>query len=803
MAYKLIGKDFTPPDVAAKVTGRAKYAEDFRADGMVFAKLLLSPMPHARVRNIDASEALAMDGVFGILTADDLPEIKAPNDPVLTNEPVFVGQPILAVAAIDETTAAAAVEKVKVDFEPLPFAVDPLDSLFPGGPNARTDGNVGGRIPTQEVKWTARDFAAIEDGQMPLGEAALEWQYGDVESAFANAKLVVDESFMTQGHPHHCMEPRTAFAYWENGKVFVYGSSQSQAFVVPGLARYIGVDPSDVIYVAEFCGGGFGSKGGGYPIMSLPAHFSKKINRPVMMRMTRAEEYYIGVGRPAFQGRVKIGFAANGRIQAIDLFIVQDTGPNRGGGDYLSANRAVSLVYQPENMRYRGLPVFTNTAPRGAQRGPGENQIACAIEPLLDKAAAELGVDRVELRKINAPGMDGLAANNRTGERGPVTSARLADALDIGAERFGYADRMQRSGARNGSKVTGIGVGQAFHTAGSNGFDGMARITPDGKIHLHTGVGNLGTYSYASTVRVVPEMLDAAWESCEIHRGDTRNGTPWTLGQFGSNTSFTESRANYAAAMDTKQKLLEIAAMDLGGAADDYELKSERVVSKADASKSMSFADAAKLAVELGGKYSGQEVPEDINDLTKQAVARFAGTGLIGVAKDIRDYEGITPCFTITFVEVEVDTETGKTEVIEMITVGDSGTITHPQSYATQIQGGSVQGIGMAMLERYVYDPQNGMPATHSFHSGRIPSYLDVPAEIAWGAVDKPDPANPVGIKGVGEPPVGSAASAMVSAVSNALGGLVFARTPIVPDMIINAVAGRPQSSKPLSVNTQ
>ena len=181
MAYKLIGKDFTPHDVVAKVTGQAKYAEDFRADGMVFCRLLLSPMPHARVRKIDAAEALKMEGVLGILTADDIPEAPAPLPPMLAKEPMYVGQPILAVAAVDETTAQDAIEKIKVDLEPLPFTVDPLQSIFPGGPAARSDANVGfagfpgiPETPLQTFKWDAAAFAKAGDDKLPEGKAPEE-----------------------------------------------------------------------------------------------------------------------------------------------------------------------------------------------------------------------------------------------------------------------------------------------------------------------------------------------------------------------------------------------------------------------------------------------------------------------------------------------------------------------------------------------------------------------------------------------------------------------------------------------------
>src|SRR5690606_19611128 len=250
MAYDLLGKNFTPPDVHAKVTGKAKYSEDFRASGMAFVKLLTSPMPHARVRNIDASEALAMPGVLGVLTADEVTPMPEPAETILTNEPLFVGHPILALAAETEELAADALEKVKIDYEELPFTVDPLQSLFPGGPDARTNGNVANPgVDLQTVKWTAQDFAAAGDEQLPLGKAAGEWSYGDVDAGFANAALVLDETFVTAGLSHHSMEPRSAMAYWQNGKCFLHASSQSQSFPVPTVARYIGIEPQELVFI--------------------------------------------------------------------------------------------------------------------------------------------------------------------------------------------------------------------------------------------------------------------------------------------------------------------------------------------------------------------------------------------------------------------------------------------------------------------------------------------------------------------------------------------------------------------------
>lgn len=801
MAYKLIGKDFTPPDVLAKVTGKAKYAEDMRADGMVFCRILGSPMPHARVRNIDISEAKKVKGFLAVLTADQVPSFPPPHNPILNSEPRFVGEPILAVAAETELAAAEAVNKIKLDLEPLPFVTDPLESLFPRGPEARTNGNVANvRLKLQKIKWTAKDFAEAGDDKLPMGKPAESWQFGDLEGNFKKSDLIVEETFVTAGYSHHSMEPRSAMSYWQNGKCFLYGSAQSQQFMIFGMSRYVGIKPPQLVYNGAFCGGGFGSKGAPYAEMSIPAHMSKKLGgRPVLMRISRAEEHYIGKGRPGFQGRVKIGFRKDGRILAADMYIVHDNGPNTGFWDFRNAGNSFSIVFQPEAMRWQGISVLTNTPVRGPQRGPGENQTAAAMEPIIAKAARKLGLDQVAIRRINAPDNGGRYG----AKQGPVTSAYLKDALDKGAELFNWDEKKKESGKRNGSKVIGVGVGSAYHSAGASGFDGLVRIMPDGKLHVHSGCGNLGTYSYAATARAAAEALGCNEENMVIERGDSRKGLPFVLGQFGSNSTYTQTRTNWAAGMDAKAKMQEIAAMDLGGKADDYDVTDGKVFNKSDSSKSMSWAKVAQRAIALGGKYSGKEAPKDINPITKWATAGIAGTGLVGVTKDKMPKKGVTPGLVAAFVKVEVDTETGKVEVLDHVEVADCGTAVHPQSLATQIKGGAVMGYGLALSERYVFDPKLGISGRVGMHDSKPPTIMDIPAEMTVDHVGSPDTSNPVGAKGVGEPVQGAAAAAILVAISDALGGHMFNRTPVVPDMIINAAAGRPQSHKPLAVNTQ
>jgi len=798
--YKHIGKDFVPPDILGKVTGKAKFAEDFRADGMVFARLYTSPVAHGRVTNIDTSALDSMDGVVGILTADDVPEVDAPNGAILTNNPAFIGDPILAVAAIDEMTAEEAMSRVKVTIESLPFTVDPLDSLVEGGPDAREEGNIYVRSSEgsgfRTVKWTEQQVNEFRAGQEPSGEFANEWTYGDVEAGFADADIIFEEPFVTTGYAHMSMEPRTSMAYWQNGTCYVHGSAQSQSFWMPGLARLLGVEMKDVVLISENTGGGFGSKIGAYPIAALPGYFSKKLGRPVQLRITREQEYYIGSARVGFQGWIKLGFAKDGRMTAADVFIVEDIGANASGGDGSSAGGAVSLLYDPAAMRFRGLPVLTNTTPRGAQRGPGQNQIAAVMAPLMDRAARELKMDRLEIRKVNA-------VNSETtvyAEQRPVTSAYMKEALEKGADMFDW-DAKYKQTRRNGNKVIGVGIGQGYHSAGTKGFDGLIRITPDGKIHLHSGVGNLGTYSYVSTTRAAAEVLKCDWEDCVIHHGNTEANLPWSSYQAGSVSTFTHTRANYVAALDAVDKLKQITAETLGGSADDYDIDGQQVFLVDNPAQSMTYAAVAARAIQLGGDFSGATYPDDIHEITQRSVQNIAGTGLVGVAKDKLPQDGVIPGLAAAFVEIELDLETGKYDILDYVGIAECGTVIHPKGLDGQMKGGAVWGMGMAGLERHVYDPHNGLPANIGYHQCGIPTYLDVPLETRTSAVDIADPQNPFGARGIGEPAMGCSVAALTSAISDALDGHTFGRTPVSRDMIVNHISELPQSFKPLQTN--
>ena len=808
MAEKLIGQDIAPDDLHAKITGRAKYAEDFKADGMVFAKLLASPMPHCRVLRIDASAALAMDGVFGILTADEVPQSEF-GEQCLTNEPLYEGEAVLALAAVDETTAADAIELIKVDFEPLPFVLSPLDSLRPGSPDARLQGNTTVGRDWVSLKWTEEDFANAPEGSMPMPDTVLdadgevivrkattEWMVGDIEAGFAAADLILDETIVHQSVTHHPMEPRTTMAYWQNGRLFIHTSTQSLVRTRAAVASQLDLDIEDVVMIGEYCGGGFGSKIAGSTIQLVPALFSRKINRPVMLRITRAEETYLGRARPGMQARVRIGFRADGRITALDFYAVGDGGPYAGGDQNASASTA-SLTYTPLNMRYRGVAMRTNTPPKAAQRGPGGAQIIGMLEPLMDKAARELGIDRLALRRLNAP-----EANVEYGPRGStLTSVFVREAIDQGRELFGWDERISRSGQLNGTKRTGIGVGVSPYTAGSRGFDGLLVIRPDGIVQIHQGLGNLGTNSNFDTARAAADVLGIEWDQVEVVFGDTSRHLPWSAVQAGSQTTHAHTRANHAAGLDAKQKLQEIAARDLGGRPEDYDTSDGRVYRRSNPSQGMTLGRAATRAIQLGGRYSGEEFDDNLNDMTKASVTALAGQGLVAAARDTFGGSGGLQSWVVGFAEVELDIETGKVDVIHYTAVTDCGVVVHPRGLGGQIFGGSFQGMGMAMSQKWVFDPVWGVSFAKRLYTARPPGILDVPIDVQWAAVGIPDPQTPVGAKGIGEPCVGAGSAALTSAIADALEGKCLCRTPLSPDVLLSELEGREPAYGPLDLH--
>lgn len=785
--FRHIGKNFNPPDQRAKVTGRAKYADDILIDGLLHAKTVKSPYAHAEVVSIDTSGAEAMSGVHAVLTYEDAPDAGPTGQPAMDGEPLVFGTPVAAVAAEDEYTAAEAVEEIDVEYRVLDHVIDPVETLKPDGPNARSEGNVpirgadGEEIET--IKWDDADFDA--DFPENPGDFTTEWSYGDVEAGFDAADVIIEDVMRAHDVPQNPMEPRSNVAHWNNGTLTFWGSTQSVPMSGAGIAGYLGINPADIRYIANYCGGGFGSKATWYPQMAVPALLSMETNRPVKIRGTRKEEFFWGNARTEELFKYRLGFSNDGTMTAADVSVIANAGAY--SSDALSAigssTTSLSSIYNPENMAIRGIGAFTNTPKKWAMRGPGENQLALTLDPLLDRAADEIGMDRLEFRKsITATHGDPVGP-----DRTPNSSAYLSEALDKAAEEFGYSGRSRR---REGSKVYGIGIGTADHGAGSlAGLDALIVIQNDGTVEVRTGVGNLGTYSYAQGPRIVAETLDVPWEQVRPIWGEMEKSA-FTLGQFGSNTSGTTGLTTKKAADTAIEYMQEIAAEEFGGEPDDFEVAEGAVTNVDDDSQSLTFAEVSQIAVELGGKYSGEEIPLDtLNPITIGSAQDVIGQAMVvfsHTSMDDYDEPATMRAYAVAMSEVSVDLNTGKARVEEMVNIGDCGRVINPQSLEAQMAGGSVMGIGYALSEHASFDEGTGIPYNTDWYTSKTPSILDF-GEIRGGGVDEPDLYGAYGAKGIGEPPYGSAAGAVTSAVRNAL-GTTFHDHPITPDMVLDAI---------------
>jgi CO/xanthine dehydrogenase Mo-binding subunit len=413
------------------------------------------------------------------------------------------------------------------------------------------------------------------------------------------------------------------------------------------------------------------------------------------------------------------------------------------------------------------------------------------IEPIIAKAARKLGVDQVAIHRVNAPeGKAKFGPANPRGQRTYATSAFVKETLDRGAALFRWDARKAQGGKRQGSKVRGYGVATSAFVSGSIGYDGLFVIRPDGRMSIQSGIGNLGTESMSDCHRVSAEMVGIPWEKVDLTWGNTGKNLPWSCVSGGSQTTHAHTRAAHAAGADAVTKLQEIAAKTHGGSPESYKVANERVSGPGG---SMTLAQAAQKAIELGGKYDGHELPENINAFTKASATALAGQGLMGVARDTYKRDGVTHSYVTAFAEVEVDVETGKYHIVDYLAVADVGTVIHPHALGGQVLGRSMLGIAHAIGQHWVYDQHYGLALARRFHYNKPPTILDAPQKMAWDALNIADPETPVGARGIGEPPVGAGFGAVLNAIAAAVGDNVFRRAPVTADMILAALeAGRP-----------
>ncbi len=755
--FRTVGARPIRHDGFDKVTGKARYSADIHLPGMLHGKLLRSPHAHARIRSIDATRALALPGVKAAVTAADLPEVSAEftdqaegamvnygfysRNVIAREKALYMGHVVAAVAATDPATAERALDLIDVDYEALPPVLSAEDALADGAPILHE------RLLTMHSPTLRAGAWGDSDVRTNLANR-FEFRLGDVESGFAQADAAVEREFTTKAVHQGYIEPHAATAQWgSDGYVTVWCSSQGHFSVRDHTSRMLGLPVSRVKVVPMEIGGGFGGKGqGGVYLEPLAAVLSKKTGQPVKIVMSR-EEVFVGTG-PTSGSRisVKMGATADGRITAAEARLVYEAGAFPGS-PVASGCRTMFAPYDIPNALVEGVDVLVNKQKAAAYRAPGSPAAAFAAEQVIDELAAELEIDPIEFRLINT---------SREGSRqvaGPRFQ-RIGNRELLEAAREHPHVRTPLEGQLRGRGVAG---GAWFN--GSGPASAVASINPDGTVSLVEGSPDIGGSRTAMAMHVA-EVLGIPVGDVRPAIADT-DSIGYSSGAGGSGVTFKMGRACYEAAQDAKRQLIERAARIWDVDADDVEYEDAVLRHRQDSELSMSFADLA---------------------------ARLNGSGGPIVGRATVNPSGVGNAFALHIVDVEVDPETGKVEILRYTALQDAGKAIHPSYVEGQIQGGAVQGVGWALNEEYFFGDDGAM-RNSTFLDYRMPTSLDLPM-IDTVIVEVANPGHPYGVRGVGEVSIVPPMAAIANAIHDATGERLT-ELPMSPGVVAGALAGR------------
>lgn len=751
---KFIGKRVGRWKGEEKATGSARYLADIKLKNALVGKVLFSPHAHARIKRIDTSKAEKLDGVFAVVTHADMP--KAPYNPNKLNyliaNPFFevrdthgisdkaryVGDRIAAVAAVDEETAQKAIELIEVDYEVLPPVFDAVEAIKPGAP-------------------LVHDAAA---NNIPF---ALEYPggRGDVEKGFAEADVIIEERFSTARNQISQFEPTAcAVDIDSNGHLDIWSPSQHPFLHRSKLAEYFGIPEGQINWHTPHLGGGFG-KGGSLSIEPVCVALARKAQRPIKMVYSRQEDFFGTETRQRFIVDAKIGFKKDGTITAIDEKILTD------GGAYFSHNGSTTFVhlhafldfYRCENTRAQIRCVYTNVPPTGGVRGYGTFEAYTILEPMIDKAARQLGLDPVAIRLKNVkrtgePSFMGFAMENCT----------LPKMLEDGAKKIGWTEK-KAAAKGSGPRRKGIGVAMMMDVSGAQPICTQERhayikFNSDGSINLIVNACDIGQNLPGTLSQIAADVLGLDFDMVHVVNGDTDTAL-FDTGLHASGGLFQFGNAVKLAAEDAKQKLIKRAARQLEVEPTRLDVADGRVFDRSNPEKSVSVAELAKNSIY---NFSGEH--EDI-----------VGTGHFS-AKDSNP-----PPYAVVFSEVEVDVETGDVQLQKILYLNDTGVSINPTTVEGQIHGGIMQGIGYCLSEDYIFNEKTGRLITDNFNSYRVPVALDMP-QIEVVMYEEADSAGPFGAKAAGHGSIMAVAPSITNAVYDAT-GICIQDAPITPEKIM------------------
>ena len=737
-AYKVIGTRPVRPDGADKVTGRAIYGADMRLTGMLHGKVLRSPHAHARIRSIDTSKAKALPGVKAVVTAHDMPKAEdrmanlgemsvnvkhLSNNAMAYDKVLYRGHAVAAVAAVNVHVAEEALNLIEVDYEVLPAAIDVLDAMKDDAPILHEDQK------TMELgQQTDKVSNVVSHFRHKLGDPA---------TGFEEADVVIEREFDTATVHQGYIEPHNATAMWnEEGHLSIWTSTQGAFVVQRQVAEVLGISVSQVSVTPCEIGGGFGGKISVY-LEPVAAVLSRETGRPVKIIMSRIEEFEGTGPTPASHIKVKMGATKDGRIVAAEADLMYEAGAFPGSPVAAGA-MCIFSPYAIPNMSVDGYDVVVNKPKTAAYRAPGATNAAFASETIIDEIAEQIGMDPLEIRRLN-----GAKEGDRLVHGPTLPRVGYLETVHAALEHEHYQSPL--TGPNRGR---GVASGFWFNV----GFQStvVINVNSDGTVSLVEGSTDIGG-TRASIAMQAAETLGIPYEDVKPTVAGT-DGVGYTDVTGGSRTTFATGYAAYEAAHDVIRQMSERAAERWSREAEEGDSAaaigvddvsySDGVFSCAkDPSKSITFKEMADMMPRTGGPITGRATSQP---------------------------RGVGGAFATHVVDVEVDPDTGKVSILRYTATQDVGTAIHPSYVEGQIQGGAVQGIGWALNEEFVYDRYGSM-VNASFLDYRMPTTLDLPM-IDTVLVEVPNPGHPYGVRGVGEVPIVPPPAALANAIYRATG---------------------------------
>ena len=752
----MIGKRISNVDSRGKATGQAVYGIDLKLPRMLHGKILRSPFPHARILRIDTEKAKRLPGVKAVITAKDTPQIKFGSQiedeyPLAVDHVRFMGDEVAAVAAVDEGTALEALGQIRVEYEELPAVFSPREALDPGAPR-------------------------IHDGASNV-VAHIGFERGNVAEGFQEADYILEDEFVTSSvHPGYLESHVCVARADDGGNITIWGSFQAPARNRDMIAKIMNLPQGKFRLIQTVVGGGFGGKSGQLlPLYPICAFLALKSRSPVRILNSWKEEFASSRLRMPAEIRIKLGLKKDGTFTAKDLKILANCGAYAGTGPAVfntATTRATSL-YRFKNVKCQADLVYTNTTPVGSYRGYGNPQLHFALESIVDQAAETIGMDPLEVRLKNAIRQGEVSVHGFV-----MNSCQLTECLQKAAHQSQW--HKKRGQGRKESR--GIGMASMIHVSGNRAvhpfFDGSSayvRVNPHGRIDLISGEADIGQGSNTVFSQIVAEVLEVPMENIHLIPLDT-DTSPYGVGTFASRVTTLGGKAVQLAAEDAKRQLLEFAAEKMEIRIEDLEYSAGRIYAKGSPLKALEMDEIARFALHSRG-----------------------GAPLVGVGTFVVPPHVVVPdksrygnlslaySFGVQVAEVKVDRETGKVDILKVLSVHDSGTIINPMLAEGQVEGGAVQGMGYALFEEILR--QNGKVMNDNFTNYRMPTICDSPL-ISTTFIEVPDPYGPFGAKGLGEITQVPTAPAIANAIYDAV-GVRLKDLPFTPEKVLQALKGK------------